>query len=176
MIGRDVGRILGCSKTVGYLGLRRDRSSEGRSPATGFGPAAAERGGNSRLPLADPPVGFAIGGFGIGGFAGGAFRLPAPPSAAGVTATVPPLGGGRTDLAAALGAAGFFATSPFLAMTGAGATGSGGLTAGGRPTFGLTTKGFGPGLLPATGVPSAARFGPDPGGGMGVFPAGLAAA
>jgi hypothetical protein len=44
------------------------------------------------------------------------------------------------------------------------------------PACGLTTKGLGPGLPPATAVPSAARFGPAPGGGNGVLPAGRAAA
>jgi hypothetical protein len=57
-----------------------------------------------------------------------------------------------------------------------GGSGAWGLMVIGLPTFGLTTKGFGPGFDPATGLPSAVRFGPAPGGGTGVFPAGRAAA
>jgi hypothetical protein len=44
-----------------------------------------------------------------------------------------------------------------------------------RALFGFTTKGFGPDRVPI-GVPSASRFGPEPGGGCGVLPAGRGAA
>ena len=62
----------------------------------------------------------------------------------------------------------------FFAGAGAGVTS--GLIVIGLPTFGFTTNGLGPGLAPATGLPSAVRLGPDPGGGRGVLPAGRAAA
>ena len=50
---------------------------------------------------------------------------------------------------------------------------AGGLIVIGLPTFGFTTKGFGP-ALPL--LPSAGRFGPEPAGGNGVLPTGRAAA
>ncbi len=84
------------------------------------------------------------------------------------------------DFPLPVAAVGLPAALPEAAFFGAGLAGGGsggcGLMVIGLPTFGLTTKGFGPGFEPGTGFPSAVRFGPDPGGGMGVFPAGRAAA
>ena len=69
---------------------------------------------------------------------------------------------------ACFGAANFFCGSGLLTGW---ATAAGGL-----PTFGFTTNGLGPGLPLMIGCPSAVRFGPEPGGGNGVFPGGRAAA
>ena len=61
---------------------------------------------------------------------------------------------------------GFFAAG--FSDSGAGAMC--GLIVNGLPTLGFTTNGFGPGL------PSAVFLGPEPAGGIGVLPAGRAAA
>jgi hypothetical protein len=70
-------------------------------------------------------------------------------------------------------AAAFFFGVPFA--FGASATSStiSGAGAGGLAIFGFTTKGFGPDF---PDFPSAVLLGPEPGGGIGVFPTGRAAA